>query len=95
MGYSQDRFVETLETMTGMELSKSQFSRIERGEQPYHQDQLEAFAVVMRQAPDVLLRIDPTGGPEPIIYSIWETLTPVQRRQMEQIAETLKTGTED
>lgn len=88
---------ERLEEQTGVQLSEGQLSRIERGEAQYMQDHLEAIAIVLRTEPANLLNVDPTAA-EPV-YSIWETLTPVQRRRAERVIQAMvedeKTGTDD
>lgn len=96
-GYTLERFSDALETMLGMELSYSQLSRIERGDQAYNQDLLEAFAKVLQCQPNHLLRIDPTKG-EDVFYSVYDRLTPVQRRQAQAMLKVIageSTGTDD
>jgi transcriptional regulator with XRE-family HTH domain len=84
----------TLEAVSDhLHMSHSQLSRIERGEQPYSQDLLEALSVVLRSSPPALLNVDP--GREDGIMSIWDTLSPPQRVQLVEIGKTLKrTGTD-
>lgn len=92
-----EQMSDRLETQTGLVLSASQISRIETNESGYTQDVLEAFAKVLRAEPGQLLNVDPTRG-EDAIWSIYETLTPPQRRQAEQMMRVIKgerTGTED
>lgn len=92
-GMSLERLAERLALQLDFDISEAQLSRIERGQQPYSQDLLEALAVVLRTTPAALLNVDPaqSGG----IASIWETLTPVQQTQVAEIALTLKrTGTD-
>lgn len=87
-GLSLDKAIERLEFELEYMISKGQLSRIERGEQPYGQDLLEALAAVYRcDVPDLLMR-DPTAPDA--IWSIWEQLKPVQRAQLVEIGETLK-----
>jgi transcriptional regulator with XRE-family HTH domain len=87
-GYTQDRLAE----MVG--LSKPYISQLERGERQYTQDLLEAFALALGcDVPDLISRdpSDPEG-----LWSIYEQLRPVERRQVVEIAKTLhRTGTDD
>lgn len=90
---SLEKLSERLMVEVEFDVSVGQLSRIERGEQPYSQDLLEALATVLRTSPASLLNVDPTR--EDGITSIWDTLTPVQRNQVVEIAKTIKrTGTE-
>lgn len=96
-GYTLERFSDALQVMLGMELSVSQVSRIERGDQAYNQDVLEAFAKVLQCEPNHLLRIDPTKS-EDVFYSVYDRLSPVQRRQAQAMLNVIagdKTGTDD
>lgn len=72
--------------------SHSTLSRVERGLQPYNQLLLEALADALRCEPvDLLIRdpSDPDG-----IWSIWEGLSPPQRRQAIAVISAIKqTGT--
>jgi transcriptional regulator with XRE-family HTH domain len=74
-------------------IDKGYLSKIENGKRRYDQPFLEAAAVVLQCAPaDLIIRdpSDPDG-----IWSVWDTLEPVERRQVVEIAKTLKrTGTE-
>lgn len=81
-GYTQDRLAE----MTG--LSKPFISQLERGERGYTQDTLELLAEALRcDIGDLIVRdpTDPDG-----LWSIYDQLEPVQRRQVVEIAKTLK-----
>lgn len=80
--------VERLALETGIELSDSQLSRIERGEQPYNQDLLEALAVTYRCDPQDLIMRDPNASDA--IWSIWEQLAPTARQQVTEIAKTFR-----
>jgi len=72
--------------------SHSTLSRVERGLQPYNQLLLEAIADALRCEPvDLLIRdpSDPDG-----IWSIWDALSPPQRRQAIAVISAIKqTGT--
>jgi transcriptional regulator with XRE-family HTH domain len=90
---SLEKLSERLMVQVEYDVSPGQLSRIERGEQPYSQDLLEALAMVLNTAPASLLNVDPTR--EDAIWSVWDTLSPVERVQVVEIAKTLKrTGTE-
>jgi transcriptional regulator with XRE-family HTH domain len=90
---SLEKLSERLMIELEFEISPGQLSRIERGEQPYSQDLLEALSVVLRSSPPALLNVDP--GREDGIMSIWDTLSPPQRVQLVEIGKTLKrTGTD-
>lgn len=92
-GLTLEQLSERLTVQQDLELSESQLSRIERGEQPYSQDILEAIATALRCDPaDLIIRdpSDPDG-----MWSIYDALTGPQRRQVVEIAKTIKrTGTE-
>jgi transcriptional regulator with XRE-family HTH domain len=69
-------------------IDKSYLSKIENGKKRYDQPFLEAAAEALRCEPgDLIVRdpLDPEG-----IWSIWDTLEPVARRQVVEIAKTLK-----
>lgn len=87
-GYTQERLAE----MTGM--SVGYLSDLEKGKRRYNQDLLETLATALQCEPaDLLIRdpSDPDG-----IWSIWDTLRPVERSQVVEIARTLKrTGTDN
>lgn len=84
--------VERLELEVGYPYSFSQLSRVERGDQGYTQDLLEALATIYRCEPGDLIMRDPKATDA--IWSIWEQLHPVQRLQLVEIGGTLKkTGT--
>lgn len=78
----------TLEAVADqLHMSHSQLSRIERGEQPYNQELLEALAdLYMCDVVDLLIRdpSDPNG-----MWSVWEQATPAQRKQIVVIADAL------
>lgn len=84
---SQDQLAERI----GM--SRAYLSKIESGKRRYDQPFLEAAAEVLRCEPADLIIRDPSD-PEGI-WSIWDSLRPVERAQVVEIAKTLKrTGTE-
>lgn len=69
-------------------IDKSYLSKIENGKKRYDQPFLEAAAQALRCEPaDLLIRnpLDPEG-----IWSIWDQLEPTARRQVVEIAKTLK-----
>jgi transcriptional regulator with XRE-family HTH domain len=70
-----------------LHMSHSQLSRIERGDQPYNQELLEALAdLYMCDVVDLLIRdpSDPNG-----MWSVWDQATPAQRQQIVVIADAL------
>ncbi len=69
-------------------IAPSYISKIEKGARRYDQPFLEAAAEVLRCSPADLIMRDPTD-PEGI-WNIWEQLAPVERRQVVEIAKTLK-----
>lgn len=74
-------------------MNRAYLSKIESGKRRYDQPFLEAAAEVLRCEPaDLIIRdpSDPDG-----IWSIWDTLRPVERAQVVEIAKTIRrTGTE-
>lgn len=75
-----------------MDISEGQLSRIERGETPYSQDILEAFATVLRCEPADLIMRDPAQADG--IWSLLDALKPVERLQAVEIIKALqRTGT--
>lgn len=94
-GLTLAKLTERLLELESIELSEAQVSRIERGEQPYSQDLLEALARVLNcDVPDLLMR-DPTAPGSP--WSVWDNASSVERTQAEAFIETLRrrTGTSD
>lgn len=74
-------------------ITKSYVTKIEKGSRRYDQPFLEAAATVLRCEPADLIVRDPTD-PEGI-WSVWDSLAPVERAQVVEIAKTFKkTGTE-
>ena len=89
-GYSQERLAEMVGT------SKGYLSDLERGVRRYNQEILELLAEALRAEPAHLINVDPTQE-ENTIFSIYETLTPVQRRQAIAVIKAIKsegTGTD-
>lgn len=74
-------------------IDKGYLSKIENGKRRYDQPFLEAAAVILRCEPADLIVRDPSDPDG--IWSVWDTLKPVERSQVVEIAKTLKrTGTE-
>lgn len=87
---------ERLEVEEGYTVSEGQLSRVERAEQPYTQDLLEAIARVLRCEPQDLLSRDPNAKKSPL--SVLEEIqpTPQEQRQAAAIIQTLRaTGTDN
>jgi DNA-binding Xre family transcriptional regulator len=74
---SLEKLAERLTNEVGYAISEGQLSRIERLDQPYTQDLLEALAVVLNCGPEDLLMRDPTK--EDAAWSVWESLKPNER----------------
>lgn len=86
-GYTQERLAE----MAGM--SKPYISQLERGVREYNQHMLETFAEVLRCEPGDLVVVDPTKAEN--LWSLWETMKPVERVQLVEMAKVIKrTGTD-
>lgn len=73
-----------------MGLSPNHVSKIEAGRVAYTQDLLERAAAVLDCKPTDLLMRDP-AGPE-TIFDLYESMGETQRRQLVEIAKTLKGG---
>lgn len=87
------QLVNRLQVELEVDISEGQLSRIERGETPYSQDILEAVAQVLRCEPADLIVRDPIQPDA--IWSLIDTLKPVERRQAVEILKALaRTGTE-
>ena len=89
-GYTQDHLAEMIGT------SKGYLSDLERGVRRFNQDLLEQLAVALKCSPADLIRIDPSKG-EDTIWSIYDTLTPVQQKQAVAVLKAIKgesTGTD-
>lgn len=83
---------ERVENLTGYQITDGQLSRVERGEQPYSQDLLEALAVLYQTEPPSLLMRDPEKAD---MWTILDALSPPQRQQAVAVIEALrKTGTD-
>jgi transcriptional regulator with XRE-family HTH domain len=92
-GLTLAQLADRLATELEIDISEGQLSRIERGETPYSQDILEAVAAVLRCEPADLLMRDP-AAPD-AIWSLFEALKPVERRQAVEILKALgRTGTD-
>ncbi|MES2272534.1 MAG: helix-turn-helix transcriptional regulator [Pseudomonadota bacterium] len=85
----------TLEQVAAeLHMSQPQLGRIERGDQPYNQDLLEALADLYGCTVADLLMRDPSD--ESAIWSVWENAKPGERRLIAAMAESIvKTGTSD
>jgi len=88
-GMKQDKLVERLENEAGYIISTGQLSRIERGQQPYTQDLLEALATVLSCSPADLIMRDPNN--EDAAWSLLESLKPTERQRAVKMIELLKT----
>lgn len=82
-GLTQEKLADLLE------ISHTTLGRIELSKVPYNQEFLEACAEALRCAPADLLTRDPRD-PEGI-WSLWQGLSPPQRRQLIAVAAALKT----
>lgn len=82
-GYTQERLAEMIGT------SKGYLSDLERGVRRWNQDLLEQLAEALSCAPADLLRIDPSQGDDSI-WSLYDTLTPVQRRQAVRVLKAIR-----
>jgi transcriptional regulator with XRE-family HTH domain len=92
-GLTLAQLADRLATELEVRISEGQLSRIERGQTPYSQDILEAIAVALRCGPATLLVRDP-AVPD-ALWSLWDTLKPVERLQAVELIKTLKrTGTD-
>lgn len=84
---------ERLEVEESYEVSEGQLSRIERGEQPYTQDLLEAIARIISCEPQDLIMRDPNNP----LWSILDSIQPTEQEQRQAAAfiQTLRrTGTD-
>jgi transcriptional regulator with XRE-family HTH domain len=76
-----------------LHMSHSQLSRIERSQQPYNQELLEALSDLYNcDVVDLLIRdpLDPEG-----MWSLWDRARPGERQQIRSVAEALlRTGTD-
>lgn len=91
-GITLERLADRLKEFHGLEITHASLSRIERGKQPYNQNQLEAIAEELGTDPPSLLMRNPQDPDG--IWSIWEQAKPGERQAIVEIAKTvLKTGT--
>lgn len=81
-GYTLERLAE----MVGM--SVGYLSDLEKGKRRYNQDFLEVVAEALRCEPADLIMRDPSDPQG--LWSIYDTLSPAQREQLSEIAQTLK-----
>lgn len=92
-GLTLAQLTDRLATELEVEISEGQVSRIERGETPYSQDILEAFAAALRCEPADLIMRDPTA--QDGIWSLLDSLKPTERLQALEIIRAIqRTGTE-
>lgn len=68
-------------------MSHSQLSRIERGDQPYNQEMLEALAELYMCDPVDLLIRDPLAKQS--IWTIWDRASVAEKAQIEAVATAL------
>jgi transcriptional regulator with XRE-family HTH domain len=87
-GLSLEKLAEKLTTMELYEISEGQLSRIERGEQPYNQDLMEALATVLQCTVADLTNRGP-ADPESI-WTMVEKLTPREQAQLVEIANAIR-----
>ena len=86
-GLTLERLADRLETSAG------NLSRIEKGQQPYTQDFLEAIAEALSTDPASLIMRDPSD--REAIWSLWDRAKPGQRKQIEAIFDAiLRDGTD-
>ena len=88
-GLTLAKMRDQLETLHGIEISEGQLSRIENAKSPYGQDTLEAIADVLKTDPASLIMRNP-AQPESAIWSIYDTLTPVQQQAVVEYADFIK-----
>lgn len=86
-GLTLAQLADQLATLHDVEISEGQLSRIENGKSPYAQDLLEAIADVLRTEPASLIMRDPSRQE---FWSIYDTLSPVQRQQVVEYADFIK-----
>lgn len=86
---SQDRAIERLELEAEFPFSKGQLSRVERGEQPYSQDLLEALATIYRCDTADLLKSDPQAKPSEEIWDFYDKMTSTQKAQATEVVKAL------
>lgn len=80
--YSQEQLAEQIG------INRAHLSKIETGSRKYDQEFLELAAVALRCAPADLIVRDPEDAEG--IWSIWEPMSPVERRQLVEIAKTIR-----
>ena len=86
-GLTLEKLSERLLVVFQLEVSDGQLSRIERGDQPYTQDLLEAIAAVLRCEPADLLRRGPEDAKSIALQSVsTEGLEPEQTELLHNMA---------
>jgi transcriptional regulator with XRE-family HTH domain len=88
-GLSQIKASERLLLETETDLSDSQLSRIERGEQGYTQDHLEALAFIYKCEPADLLTKDPRR-PDPPRLAILNSLSVDEQEKVAEIVQIMR-----
>lgn len=74
-------------------IARSYLTKIERGTRRYDQPFLEAAAEALRCEPADIIRLDPNDADG--IWSIWDTLNPVERQQAVAVIRAIRaTGTD-
>ena len=86
---SQDRVIERLELEAEFPFSKGQLSRVERGEQPYSQDLLEALAGIYGCDTADLLKRNPIEQASEEIWDFYDKMTATQKAQATEVVKAL------
>jgi len=86
---SQDRVIERLELEAEYPFSKGQLSRVERGEQPYSQDLLEALSGIYGCESADLLNRDPYAQASDEIWDFYDKMTDTQKAQATEVVKAL------
>lgn len=92
-GLKQEALAERASEYLGTSFTAATLSRIENRKSPYSQRQLDAFAEVLSCSPADLIVRNPLDEDAP--WTIWDTLTPQQRRQGLRLLNALKNPEED
>jgi hypothetical protein len=88
-GLSLDKAVERLELEADFPFSKGQLSRVERGEQPYGQDLLEALAIIYGCGSADLIDRDPVAQTSEEIWDFYDKMTDTQKAQATEVVKAL------